>query len=174
MFRWFTPELLSELNRRCDEAKCRAGGGRGGGDPDLFVFTDAGDRFFVEVKDQDELITTQRATFPVIAEILRCDVLTARIVKQPGANQATGCGWCRGPLTSWHCSHARLRRSSRIRGAAPVRASPRIHAVLLIIADPQLADRTSPRRISGAPCAGGSCPRARYISPNGGAGTNPS
>jgi hypothetical protein len=79
MFRWFPEERVVELNRQCDALKKQLSGNAGGGDPDLFVYSTDGDRFFVEVKDDDELIKKQRATFPKIARILNCDVLVARV-----------------------------------------------------------------------------------------------
>ena len=64
MFEHFPRESVEELNRQCDEAKIRVGRTRSGGDPDLFVFRPGGKRFFVEVKDKDQLSKPkQLATF---------------------------------------------------------------------------------------------------------------
>lgn len=90
MFSWFEEEQVAELNRQCDALKKRLSGNAGGGDPDLFVYSSDGDRFFVEVKDHDELIKTQRATFPKIAKILGCDVLVARVRPLSGAIPGDG------------------------------------------------------------------------------------
>ena len=90
MFEWFPEALIEELNQECDAIKRRISGNRGGGDPDLFVFSKSGDRFFVEVKDQDELTQKQRATFSKIAQILGCDVLVARVKAEPGAKPGDG------------------------------------------------------------------------------------
>ena len=49
-----------------------------------------GDRFFVEVKDHDELKEKQRAAFWKIALILGCDVLMARVKAEPGAKPGDG------------------------------------------------------------------------------------
>ncbi len=90
MFQWFPEALIRELNQECDAIKRNISGNRGGGDPDLFVFSEAGDRFFVEAKDQDDLKEKQRATFSKIARILGCDVLTARVKAKRGANPGDG------------------------------------------------------------------------------------
>jgi hypothetical protein len=90
MFNWFPPDLLARQNRECDMLKRGISENRGGGDPDLFVFSESGDRFFVEVKDQDELIPKQHVVFPRISEILRCDVLIARVVAKAGAKPGDG------------------------------------------------------------------------------------
>lgn len=85
MFQWFPEGLIAKLNRECDAVKGTVSDNTGGGDPDLFVFAKSGDRFFVEVKDQDALLPKQKVTFQKIAEILRCDVLMARVVAKTGA-----------------------------------------------------------------------------------------
>jgi hypothetical protein len=90
MFKWFPESLIQELNRECDVLKRNVSGNRAGGDPDLFVFGDAGDCFFVEVKDEDELREKQRVIFSKIAEILRCDVLMARVTAKPVAKPGDG------------------------------------------------------------------------------------
>lgn len=97
MFKWFPEPDVDELNRVCDAAKLRAGGNRGGGDPDLFAYSQSGDRFFVEVKDNDALRDTQRITFPKIAEVLRCDVLVARVTPVPGSKPGDGLRVARRP-----------------------------------------------------------------------------
>jgi hypothetical protein len=86
----FSEQQIETLNRECDAIKRQISGNRGGGDPDLFVFSTSGDRFFVEVKDQDELKDKQRATFVKIAQILGCDVLVARVKAVPGARPGDG------------------------------------------------------------------------------------
>ncbi len=90
MFRWFPRCRIAELNRECDAAKRRISSNPGGGDPDLFVFSTSGDCFFVEVKDQDELLPKQRLTFSKIEQILGCDVLIARVKAEPGATPGDG------------------------------------------------------------------------------------
>jgi hypothetical protein len=85
MFEHFPPEQLEEFNRIADAAKIAATRNRGGGDPDLFVFRHAGERFFVEVKYRDRLGKNQIATFPLIESILRCEVKLARLTPVPGA-----------------------------------------------------------------------------------------
>ncbi|MEO8257238.1 MAG: hypothetical protein ABI868_07810 [Acidobacteriota bacterium] len=90
MFQWFPEALITDLNRECDDLKRSVSGNRGGGDPDLFVFSEAGDRFFVEVKDKDEIKEKQRATFASIARILGCDVLMARVKAESGARPGDG------------------------------------------------------------------------------------
>ena len=76
-----TEEVLQE---RADQAKIDATGGARGGDPDLFVFRDS-EWFFVEVKDTDQLHAKQLVTFPLIEEVLGCDVRVARLTPVPGA-----------------------------------------------------------------------------------------
>jgi hypothetical protein len=90
MFDHFPRGRIEELNRQCDAVKIDVGGNRGGGDPDLFVFSPGGDRFFVEVKDKDTLKPKQRATFLKIREILDCEVRIARIKPVPGARPGDG------------------------------------------------------------------------------------
>lgn len=90
MFSHFSPAQVEELNRRCDSAKTRVGRTRGGGDPDLFVFRPGGDRFFVEVKDEDQLKPKQLATFSQIRDVLGCKVRIARIHPVPGARPGDG------------------------------------------------------------------------------------
>ena len=51
---------------------------------DLFVFNDS-ERFFVEVTDTDQLHAKQLVTFPLIEEVLACDVRVARLTPVPGA-----------------------------------------------------------------------------------------
>lgn len=81
----FAPEQIEEFNQQADEAKIRATGNRGGGDPDLFVFRDSGERFFVEVKEKDGLHRNQLVTFPLIESILGCVVRVARLEPRAGA-----------------------------------------------------------------------------------------
>jgi hypothetical protein len=90
MRRWFSEAQIEELNRQCDAIKRQLSGNRGGGDPDLFVFSQSGDCFFVEVKDQDELREKQLVTFEKIAEVLECDVLIARVQARAGAKPGDG------------------------------------------------------------------------------------
>jgi len=97
MFQWFPEELICRLNRECDVLKAAVSSSKGGGDPDLFVTNAGGDRFFVEVKDHDELLPKQEATFQKISEILGCDVLIARVVPKPGARPGDGLQIVRPP-----------------------------------------------------------------------------
>jgi hypothetical protein len=89
MFDHFPRALIERLNRECDPAKIDAGGTRGGGDPDLFLFRGR-ERFFVEVKDEDRLKPKQIATFAKIREILGCQVRIARIRAVVGARPGDG------------------------------------------------------------------------------------
>lgn len=84
----FGANLLEKLNRKADAQKKRRTGSRAGGDPDLFVFKGDGkrkkDRFFVEVKYQDELTRKQKICFPLIERILECEVRIVRIYQDGG------------------------------------------------------------------------------------------
>ena len=84
MFKHFPREQLEDLQERAKQAKIAATGSSAGGDPDLFVFSNS-ERFFVEVKDTDQLHGNQLATFPLIEEILACDVRVARLTPVDGA-----------------------------------------------------------------------------------------
>jgi hypothetical protein len=77
----FGADLLERLNRKADAEKKRRTGNRAGGDPDLFVFKGdrKNDRFFVEVKYEDQLTQKQTVCFPLIERILECEVRAARI-----------------------------------------------------------------------------------------------
>jgi hypothetical protein len=90
MFKYFPRELVEELNRQCDEAKIGVGGTRSGGDPDLFVFRPGGERFFVEVKDKDQIEPKQLVTFEKIRVVLGCPVRIARIKPVAGAKPGDG------------------------------------------------------------------------------------
>jgi hypothetical protein len=84
----FGAEVLADLNARADIAKLRATRGSGGGDPDLFAFRSnhPEDRFFVEVKHQDQLTSKQLVTFTLIEEL--CPIVVARLVKRkPSTNR---------------------------------------------------------------------------------------
>jgi hypothetical protein len=49
------------------------------GDPDLFVYNEStGDRFFVEVKENDQITDNQKVLFPLIQKLL-CPVYIARV-----------------------------------------------------------------------------------------------
>jgi hypothetical protein len=49
------------------------------GDPDLFVYNESnGDRFFVEVKENDQITDNQKVLFPLIQKFL-CPVFIARV-----------------------------------------------------------------------------------------------
>ena len=49
------------------------------GDPDLFVYNEStGDRFFVEVKENDQITDNQKVLFPLIQKFL-CLVYIARV-----------------------------------------------------------------------------------------------
>jgi len=88
MTEFSAPRRIRELNRQCDRLKVRLWGNQGGGDPDLFVVSPKGKRFFVEVKDKDHLRPKQIATFKKIKDVLGCEVRVARIKAMPGANSA--------------------------------------------------------------------------------------
>ena len=87
MFKHFDRELIEEFNRGTDQAKRRATGNAGGGDPDLFAYRkrrrgDRRDHIFVEVKRKNEpLGDNQKAVFPVIRSVLKCEVWLYRIEK---------------------------------------------------------------------------------------------
>jgi hypothetical protein len=50
------------------------------GDPDLFVYNEStGDRFFVEVKENDQITDNQKVLFPLIDKFL-CPVFIARVI----------------------------------------------------------------------------------------------
>ncbi len=85
MFKHFPREQVEEFNRVADAEKIAATGNRSGGDPDLFVFRRAGERFFIEVKDKDRLGRKQITTFPLIESILGCEVKVARLRRVLGA-----------------------------------------------------------------------------------------
>ncbi len=74
----FGKNTIAELNATADEAKRIQTRGRGGGDPDLFVFRES-DRFFVEVKWRDEITNKQIVTFPIIEQVCDVEVKIARI-----------------------------------------------------------------------------------------------
>ena len=88
MAAFFPQRRIEALTRRCDLLKTQRWGSRGGGDPDLFVIGPRGRRFFVEVKDRDELKPKQKATFRAIREVLECDVRVARIRAMQGVDAA--------------------------------------------------------------------------------------
>lgn len=88
MAEFFSQRRIDELNRQCDRLKERQWGNRGGGDPDLFVISPRGRRFFVEVKDRDKLSPKQKAIFRKIKAVLGCDVLVARVRAAQHGNAA--------------------------------------------------------------------------------------
>jgi len=52
------------------------------GDPDLFVYNEStGERFFVEVKENDKITDNQKALFPLIEKFL-CPVFIARVIAE--------------------------------------------------------------------------------------------
>ena len=52
------------------------------GDPDLFVYNEsAGDWFFVEIKENDQVTDNQRILFPLIEKLL-CPVFVARVIEE--------------------------------------------------------------------------------------------
>ena len=52
------------------------------------MFRGPTERFFVEVKDEDELHLKQTVTFQLIEELLACEVRIARLKPVPGARPA--------------------------------------------------------------------------------------
>jgi hypothetical protein len=84
MFKHFPRERLEDLQEKAKQAKITATESSAGGDPDLFAFSNS-ERFFVEVKDTDQLHANQLATFPLIEEILGCQVCVARLTPVAGA-----------------------------------------------------------------------------------------
>ena len=78
MEQMFGKTTVAELNGRADEAKRLQTDGRGGGDPDLFVFRDT-ERFFVEVKWRDKISEKQIVAFPIIEQVCNVEVMIARI-----------------------------------------------------------------------------------------------
>ena len=102
MFKHFDPGLIEEFNRVADLATLESNRKRiekgeittvsaGGGDPDLFAYRrrpkgDSRDRVFVEVKRKGEdLRDIQKAEFPVIRSVLKCEVWLYRIEKRDSA-----------------------------------------------------------------------------------------
>ena len=52
------------------------------GDPDLFVYNEhTGDRFFVEMKENDQITDNQKILFPLVQEFL-CPVFIARVIDE--------------------------------------------------------------------------------------------
>ena len=52
------------------------------GDPDLFVYNEyTGDRFFVEVKENDQITDNQKILFPLVQKFL-CPVFVARVIEE--------------------------------------------------------------------------------------------
>jgi hypothetical protein len=86
----FGDRKLAELNELADVAKRRRTGNRGGGDPDLFAFRPGApaDRFFIEVKDHDQITEKQRVVFPLIEQL--CPVIVARLVPTTPARRRRG------------------------------------------------------------------------------------
>jgi hypothetical protein len=85
---------LEEFHRKVADARAEYGVNGAGGDPDLFVQADAGDRFFVEVKMEyrsntkrfrDSLNDQQRIVFPLIEQVLGCRVRVAKVFLQDEA-----------------------------------------------------------------------------------------
>jgi hypothetical protein len=74
---------LEKFNGIAEAAKLRRkkGRNRGGGDPDLFVYSGDGKRtrFFVEVKHKDKLLANQKVVFPLIEKHLGCRVKLVHI-----------------------------------------------------------------------------------------------
>ena len=90
MVKAFGEEALEKFNAIADQEKLKAGRGRHGGDPDLFVqnLKRIMDRFFVEVKledftgrrrYQDTLNENQKIVFPLIEKHLKCQVRLAKV-----------------------------------------------------------------------------------------------
>jgi len=69
------------LIAEADEAFRSIGKKISSGDPDLFVYNECstGDRFFVEVKENDQITDNQKILFPLVQKIL-CPVFIARVV----------------------------------------------------------------------------------------------
>lgn len=78
MAEMFGEETVEELNERADRLKQERTKSAGGGDPDLFVFRDS-ERFFVEVKWNDDLTLKQHLTFPLIEKMCDVEIRVARI-----------------------------------------------------------------------------------------------
>ncbi len=81
MERFFSKEVITNLNTEADQVKKDQTGNAGGGDPDLFVFNDD-ECFFVEVKHKDELNKNQLITFPIIEKHCNVEIRVARIVEE--------------------------------------------------------------------------------------------
>jgi hypothetical protein len=72
---------LHDVAEKAWAAKKAAGLGGGGGDPDLFVYHPGGaEKFFVEVKDEDDLHASQLICFPILERELDAEVRLIRIV----------------------------------------------------------------------------------------------
>lgn len=84
--RFFADAQINELVRRADDVRRSNGLTRHGGDPDLFVYSEGGtERFFVEVKDVgDRLRPSQLLCFPLIEEVLGCDVRIVHVEPEGG------------------------------------------------------------------------------------------
>ena len=79
----FGEARLHDLNAATDDIKRARTGGRGGGDPDLFVFR-GNMQFFVEVKWWDQITMKQAATFPLIEKLCDVEVRVARLTPAAG------------------------------------------------------------------------------------------
>ena len=70
------------LIAEADEAFRSVGKKISSGDPDLFVYNEyTGDRFFVEVKENDQITDNQKILFPLVQEFL-CPVFIARVIDE--------------------------------------------------------------------------------------------
>ncbi len=70
------------LIAEADEAFRSIGKKIASGDPDLFVYNEnTGDRFFVEVKDDDQITDNQKILFPLVQQFL-CSVFIARVIEE--------------------------------------------------------------------------------------------
>jgi hypothetical protein len=69
------------LIAEADEAFRSIGKKIASGDPDLFVYNEyTGDRFFVEVKENDQITDNQKILFPLVQKFL-CLVFVARVIE---------------------------------------------------------------------------------------------
>jgi hypothetical protein len=76
----FSEEKVRLLIAEADKAFRSVGKRVASGDPDLFVYNKTtGERFFVELKENDQITNNQKVLFPLIQKFL-CPVFIARVI----------------------------------------------------------------------------------------------
>ena len=77
----FSEEKVRLLIAEADKAFRSVGKRVASGDPDLFVYNKTtGERFFVELKENDQITNNQKVLFPLIQKFL-CPVFIARVIR---------------------------------------------------------------------------------------------